>query len=131
MTGDAHPLANDAVTLLAFEKCRRIGVERADGQTITHDGIEYRIISHTIGTIKAMHIVLEVTKGKAVGHRRAMAMVEIRENGYAHGPNGLSLILPALYEGVRVPGHPHMNLEYRVLPCLPVPLAFQGECNDP
>lgn len=130
MKDENHPLADEPLTLLALEKVRRNGVDRADGQTITHDGTEYFMTSHTVCTIEAVHIVLEAKKGKAVGHKRAMAMVKITENGYAPDLNGLSLILPALYEGVRVPSHPHINLEYRVLPCLPVPLAFQGDGND-
>jgi hypothetical protein len=130
MTITPHPLAHEPLAFLAFEKIRRVGVDHADGQIITHDGTEYRITSHTVGAIKAMHIVLQVTKGKAAGHKSAMAIVEIKENGYAPEFNGLSVMLPALVEGVRVPGHPHTDYEYRVLPHLPVPLAFQGDGND-
>lgn len=130
MTTAPHPLANEPLVCLAFEKIRRVGVDCADGQIITHAGIEHRMIAHSIGRIETCHVVLERLQGNGAGHKQAMAIVTISENGYAPGPNGLSLILPALYEGVRVPGHPHMNLEYRVLPCLPVPPAFQGEAND-
>ena len=127
MTITPHPLAHEPLAFQAFEKIRRVGVDHADGQVITHDGTEYRITSHTVAAIKAVHIVLEVTEGNVVGHKRAMAMVEIDESGYAPEFNGLSVILPALVEGVRVPGHPHTNLEYRVLPWVSVPLAFQGD----
>lgn len=130
MKDENHPLADDPLALLAFEKIRRNGVDRADGQTITHDGVIYRIISHTVGTIKAQHICLQAENGNAIGHKRSMVMVEITENGYAPEFNGLSPILPALVQGVRVPGHPGSNLEYRVLPWVSVPLAFQGDGDD-
>ena len=130
MKDENHPLADDPLALLAFEKIRRVGVDKADGQTLMHDGTEYFITSHTVSRIHALHIVLEVKTGNAVGHKRAMAIVEVSENGYAPEVNGLGLILPALVEGVRVPGHPHTNLEYRVLPWVSVPLAFQGDGDD-
>lgn len=130
MKDENHPLADDPLALMAFEKVRSNGVDRADGQTLTHDGTDYLMISHSVSRLHAMHIVLEAKTGNAVGHKRAMAIVEVSENGYAPEFNGLSMILPALVEGVRVPGHPHTNLEYRMLPWVSVPLAFQGDGDD-
>lgn len=125
MTIEPHPLARDPLAFLTLEKIRRIGPDRADGKTITHQGIEHVMIVHTVGTIKTFHVVLEALSGATAGHKRAIAIVEIHENGYADGPGGLDLVLPALFDGIRVHGHPHITHDYRVLPCLPVPSAFQ------
>ena len=130
MTTESHPLASDPLAFLAFEKFRRVGVDRADGQTVTHLGIEHGMTVHTIGTIKTVHIVLDALKGPSVGHQRALAIVEIREHGYAGGPGGLDLMLPALCSGISVHGHLHLNHDYRVLPCLPIPAAFQSRAHD-
>lgn len=130
MSDDLHPLADDPLALEAFEKIRRVGADRADGQTITCDGRKYHMTAHTVSTIRTVHVVLETLDGKAAGHKRAMAIVEVSENGYAGGPGGLDLVLPALCEGIRVHGRPHVTHDYRVLPWLPVPTAFQTIGHD-
>ena len=130
MTVEPHPLARNPLAFLALEKIRRVGVARADGQIITQEGIEHGMTVHTISTIKTVHVVLEALSGAAAGHQRAMAIVEVHENGYAGGPGGLDLVLRALYEGIRVHGHPQITHDYRVLPLLPVPSAFQATGHD-
>ena len=126
MTITPHPLAHEPLVFLAFEKIRRVGVDRADGQIITHEGIEYRMIAHSISTIETHHVVLELLQGNAAGHKRAMAFVKVREHGYAPGPGGLDLVLPALYSGIRVHEHPDLLHDYFVLPWLSVPPTFQA-----
>lgn len=125
-----HPLANDPLAFLVFEKFRRVGADRADDQIITHQGIEHRMIAQTIGTIKTVHVVLQTLHGPDAGHQRAMAIVAVHENGYASGPDGLGLVLPALHAGIHVQGAPSSTADYRVLPWLPVPPAFQTTGHD-
>lgn len=126
MTITPHPLAHEPLAFLAFEKIRRVGVDRADGQIITHEGIEHSMIAHSISTIETHHVVLEPLQGYAAGHKRAMAFVKVREHGYAPGPGGLDLVLPALHSGIRVHGHPDLLHDYFVLPWLSVPPSFQA-----
>lgn len=126
MTIAPHPLAHEPLAFLALEKIRRVGVDRADGQIITHEGIAHNMIAHSISTIETFHVVLEPLQGKAAGHKRALAIVKVREHGYAAGPGGLDLVLPALHSGIRVHGHPDLNHDYFVLPWLAVPPAFQA-----
>lgn len=130
MTITPHPLAHEPLAFLAFEKIRRVGVDSADGQIITHEGIEYGLTVHTISTITTVHVVLEALNGPATGHQRAIGIVSVQENGYTCGPGGLDLVFRALYEGIRVHGHPHITHDYRVLPFLPVPPAFQATKDD-
>lgn len=130
MTTAPHPLACDPLAFLAFEKFRRVGAAIADGKTITHDGNQHRLTVHTICTVKTVHVVIEPVAGLETGQKRAMAIISIEENGYASGPGGLDLVLPALYEGTHVHGSPSSACDYRVLTHLPVPPAFQDDGHD-
>lgn len=130
MTDEAHPLERYPLPFLAFEKVRRVGVARANGNTVTHEGIAHRMTVQTTSTIKTVHIVLEAIDGPIAGHQRAMAIIETRQHGYRGEPAGLDLVLPALHNGIRVYGHPLFYLDYRVLPCLPVPRVFLPTGHD-
>ena len=125
-----HPLANDPLAFLTLEKIRRVGADRADGQTITHEGTEYGVTAHTISTITTVHVVLERLNGPGAGHQRAIAIVEVRDNGYPGGPGGLDYVLPALLNGVQVPDHPVKQWSYCVLPWVPVPAALATTDDD-
>lgn len=126
-----HPLANDPLAFLTLEKIRRVGADRADGQTITHEGTEYGVTAHTISTITTVHVVLERLNGPGAGHQRAIAIVEVRDSGYQGGPGGLDYVLQGLVNGVHVPGHPVAQWCYHVLPWVTVPPAIATSDDAP
>jgi hypothetical protein len=70
-----------------------------------------------------VHVVLKKLSGPAEGHQRAMAVVDVQNNGYRGGPDGVALLLPALLQGLRVDGYPSTR-SYYVLPHLEVPRIF-------
>lgn len=121
-----HPLDRDSLEFAIFEKVRRTGADRADGKTVWHNGKEYGLTVNTISTFKTVHVVIEhLDEGGIQGHQRAMAIVDVVNNGYLGGPNGSSLLLTALIDGVRVAAHPGLTRSYHVLPILEVPPIFQ------
>lgn len=130
MTIAPHPQAHDPLAFLALEKIRRVGAERADGQTITHECVEYGLTVHTVSTITTQFATLETLTGDAMGHQRCIVIVEVRDSGYPGGPGGLDCVLPELANGVFVPGHPVKQWTYRVLPWVPVPAALATTSDD-
>lgn len=124
MSAVPHPLADDPLALAVFEKIRRIGANRADGQTIPHGGHHYKLTSHTISVFSTVHVVLEKLDGLGKGYQRAMAIVEATDNGYRGCFDGASLLIPALCRGVHIPDRTKQTRFYRVLPMLDVPALF-------
>lgn len=124
-----HPLAAHPLEYAAFEKIRRNGIQRAGGKTIWHGGQEWLITVNVISTLTTSHVVLKRLDKSAVSHQQAMAILDITNNGYQGGPDGLSLLLPALQSGIQVAGHP-LTRSYRVLPCLEVPGIFTEPNGD-
>ena len=130
MSTAPHPLAHDPLALLVLEKVRRVGSDRADGQTIRYEGRDYGLTVNKIGVINTVHFVIEALDGPTLGHQRSMVILEILDDGYRGGPGGLDFVLPAMLNGVQVPGHPLKSLSYRVLPCVPVPAVFSATDHD-
>lgn len=124
-----HP---DSLEHAVFEKVRRCGADRADGQTIWHGGKRYDLTAHTISTIKTVHVVMESVMEDAPerGHQRAMAMVIVNNNGYHGGPTGCAYVLEALINGVRLPDRTNPCLSTFVLPVLEVPRALAVPMSD-
>lgn len=131
MTANPHPLADDPLAFEAFEKIRRVGVDRADGQTFTQNGSEYGITAHRISTISTVHVILETLQGKGAGHQRAMVIVTIGSNGYRGGPDGQDFVLRAMRDGVKVDDrHGHNLRSHHVLPWVAVPAIFIADGDE-
>ena len=110
-----HPLDRDSLQFAIFEKVRRCGADGANGQNIIHNGIEYGLTVNTISTFKTVHVVTEALNGGPLqGHQRAMAVLDVVNNGYHGGPNGSALLLTALLDGIRVSGHPGLTRSWRL-----------------
>lgn len=128
MNRDAlHP---DSLEHAVFEKVRRCGPDRANGQTIWQNGKAYDLTVNTISTVKTVHVVMRQVNDEipTAGVQRAMAIVAVHNNGYVGGPNGLTYTLTALVDGVRcaVRGRPSLTDSFFVLPFLDVPPCFEA-----
>ena len=116
-----------------FDQIRRVVADRANGETIQHDGRTYALTANTTCTIKSVHVVAEVVGGDRPhthGYQRAMAIVSVCNNGYRAGPTGGAHVLEALVNGARVSGRPCSTNSYFVLPHLEVPPAFAVPSPD-
>lgn len=123
MSGE-HILCGDPLAHAVFDKLRRLGHSDADGQTIRVEGREYGITAHAVCTLKLVHVVMENTDGPAVGHQKAMVVLEIHKNGYA-GIDGAAHLMPALIDGLVI-GDPHRPAQHswRVLLRVELPPCF-------
>jgi len=110
---------------LIFEKVRRCGAGRAHGQRITHGGGQYDLTVNTLSIIETVHVVAERVPDESMpnGHQRAMAVVNVYDNGYRGGIEGSQYVFQALLKGVRVPTGNSLHHRF-VLPALDVPTIF-------
>lgn len=123
--GGEHVLCSDPLAHVVFDKLRRCGPDRTDGQTIRVDGNEYGISAHTVCTLRLVHVVTECLGDPGTGHQRAMAVLEIEQNGY-QGMAGAVHLMPALVDGLVIfdPLCPDRH-SWRVLPWVEVPHCFK------
>ena len=119
-----HILSNDPLAHAVFEKLRRNGHARTDGQTIRVEGREYGITAHAVCTLQLVHVVVEDLDDPSLGNQRAMAFLEVNQNGY-HGMDGAAHLMPALIDGlvIKDPSRPAQH-SWRVLPWVEVPFVF-------
>nr|WP_319563351.1 hypothetical protein [uncultured Rhodoferax sp.] len=120
----AHVLCDDLLAHAVFQKLRTIGHASTDGQTIRVEGREYGITAHAVCTLQLVHVVVENIDGPTLGNQRAMAFLEVNQNGY-HGMPATTHLMPALMDGlvIKDPIRPAQH-SWRVLPCVEVPPAF-------
>ena len=112
-----------------FEKLRRCGASRADGQRIEHDGREYDLTVNTISRIETVHVVAQDVTLPETGIQRAMAVVSVYNNGYRGGHTGCAYVLEALIRGLRVPDFIRTRSHF-VLPVLEVPGIFASPQDE-
>ena len=126
----AHPLIGNPLVHTAFEKLRKAGCSGTDGQTVRVEGVEYGITSNVVCRLELVHMVLERLDGPGVGHQMAMAVLEVKNNGY-HGMDGASHVMPALISGTVVsdPMSAFQDHSYRVLYPVEVPHQFAPGCD--
>lgn len=116
-----HILSNDPLAHAVFEKLRRNGHAHTDGQTIRIDGREYGITAHDVCTLQLVHVIIEHLDGPTMGNERAMAVLEVSNNGY-HTMDGTAHLMPALLNGlvIKDQARPAQH-SYHVLPWVEVP----------
>ncbi len=123
MSGE-HVLCSDPLLHVVFEKIRRCGPDRADGQTIRVEGVEHGVTAHSVCTLRLVHVVTEQLEGLALGYQRAMVVLEVNKNGYP-GMDGAAHLMPALLNGLLIvdPIQPGRH-QWHVLPVVDVPQIF-------
>lgn len=125
----AHILCSDPLAHAVFEKLRRNGHDRTDGQTIRIEGTEHGITAHAVCTLQLVHVVMERLDGPGAGYQRAMVALEIQKNGY-HGMDGAAHLMPALMDGLVItdPARPAHH-SWRVLPIVELPRCFAPDAD--
>lgn len=131
MMSDEHVLCSDPLAHVVFDKLRRCGPDRTDGQTIRVDGNEYGLEAHTVCTLRLVHVVTERLDDPGMGHQRAMVVLEVNKNGYP-GLDGAAHLMPALIDGIVIedPRRPAHH-SWRVLSCVEVPRCFAPTQDEP
>ena len=124
MTREALP--PDSLEKALFVHMRRMGADRLGMSPLEHDGEPWEVIANTVGTIRAIHVTAESAKHE--GRFRSMVVVEVNNNGYRGGPDGLDSVLQALVSGVRLDGTKGQPLttSFHVLPMVETPCIFRA-----